>query len=112
MMLLKVKEDRIDFAELEKAGTTEALKDRLKGLASPLLSTLDRRLSELKKQSRLPQHVTIDVDPGFEREWIGIRIKAYNTEDIGTAVTKLDTLLRTGVFRSILELTHGSTGRS
>jgi hypothetical protein len=112
LMLSKVKQDRIDFAGLEGTRSMEELKQRLRAMVNPALSALGLRLSEIAKQCRLPQNIRVEVDPGFEREWIDVRIKARSPEEVGTAVTKLGDLVKIGVFRSIFDLTNGSPNRN
>jgi hypothetical protein len=112
LALLKTKRGYIDFHELENAEDMEALRLSLKRATHPLLSRLEDRLEKIREASALPPHIRVQVDPVFEKEAIDIQVRARNNAEVEEALKKLEALSRQGVFRSIFELTHGTSERN
>lgn len=108
LLLLKVKEGGLPWEELESAADADQLKVSLKKRTHPVLSTLERRLKELRALAALPPHIILNVDPFFERESLDIVIRAKRVRDVEEAVPALDRLVKDGCIREILELTDGT----
>ncbi len=112
LTLLKVKRGGIDFQEFENTKDMEALRQSLKRVTYPLLSRLEERLEKIREASALPPHISIKVDPVFEKESIDICVRARTNDEVDGALKKLETLSEQGLFRSIFELTHGTPDRN
>jgi ParB-like chromosome segregation protein Spo0J len=112
LALLKTRKGRIDFQELEKETDMEGLRQSLRRATHPLLSRLDERLDKIREKSDLPPHIRVKVDPVFERESIDIHVRARSQVEVDEALERLEALSQQGFFRSIFELTHGSTDRN
>ena len=107
-LLVKVKEGRIPIKDYSRLATVDALKLSLKKRTHPMLSMLEQRLKEALMKAALPPRITVKVDPFFEKEFIDIGIRARCVEDVDEAVRGLDSLIKNGWIRSILELTKGT----
>jgi len=112
LTLLKLKRGSIDFQEFEHTKDMEALRQSLKKVTHPLLSRLEERLNKIREASALPPHISIKVDPVFEKEAIDICVRARTNDEVDRALKKLETLSEQGLFRSIFELTHGTPDRN
>lgn len=111
LMLIKVRQGRIDLRPWENVPDMEALIGGLKKATHPLLAGLQERLGLIREASALPPHIKVQVDPVFEKEAIDIQVRARNEAEVDEALKKLEALSRQGIFRSIFELTHGTSGR-
>ena len=111
LMLLKIRQGRIDLEQWEGMKDMEALMRVLKRATHPVLAGLEERLGRIREASALPPHIKIQVDPVFEKESIDIQVRARSNAEVIEALKKLEALSRQGVFRSIFELTHGTPGR-
>ena len=111
MMLARVKLGGIDFAGFEEVRDMEALRRALKKRTNPLLSGLEERLAAILTACALPPSIKVRVDPAFERETVDITIRARSSGEIEAAASKLGGIAREGLFRSIFELTHGTSNR-
>jgi hypothetical protein len=107
LSLLKVKKGSIDFSTIRDVSDTQDLKRRLKKLTSPILSSLEQRLSEAMLRCSLPPNLDIKVDPFFEKGYIDILIRAKSDKEVRDALEKLGVILDGGCIGSILELTKG-----
>jgi len=105
--LMKIKKGRFVSSVLKYAGNAQELRTRLKKSIYPRLSSLEKKLEEIKKSSALPPALDIRVDPFFEKEYIDITIRAKSEKETKELLEKLDEVLQKGHIRSILELTKG-----
>jgi hypothetical protein len=105
--LMKIKKGRFSSGVLKHAGNARELRNRLKKILYPGLSSLEKQLENIRKISALPPALDIRVDPFFEKEYIDITIRAKSEEEIKELLRKLDEVLQKGHIRSILELTKG-----
>jgi|WetSurMetagenome_2_1015567.scaffolds.fasta_scaffold265157_2 ParB/RepB/Spo0J family partition protein len=105
--LMKVKKGRFVSGVLKYAANAPELRARLKKITHPRLSSLERKLEEIRKASALPPALDIRVDPFFEKEYIDITIRAKSEKEAKELLGKLDEVLQKGHIRSILELTKG-----
>ena len=105
--IIKIRTDNIDFDTITGITKADELKMRLKKLASPILTSLEDRLKEIKLRCSLPPDIDIKVDPFFEKEYIDILIRAKTDEDIRDAIEKLENILDNGYAGSIFELIKG-----
>jgi hypothetical protein len=111
LLLMKVRQGRIDLRPWEGVTDMETLIRELKRATHPLLAGLQDRLSLIRETFTLPPYIKLHVDPVFEKESIDIQVRARNHAEVDEALTRLEGLSRQGVFRSIFELTHGTPGR-
>ena len=105
--LIKIKRGRFNSGVLKYAGNAQELRTRLKKITHPGLSSLEKKLDEIRKTSALPPALDIRVDPFFEKEYIDITIRAKSEKEIKELLGKLDKVLQKGHIRSIFELTKG-----
>jgi hypothetical protein len=105
--LMKLKEGRIDFVALSGAADADDLRTRLKRRTHPMLTSLEKKLEGLRHQSALPPAIDIRVDPFFEKEYIDIRIRTGDIQELESALERLRKTLEDGLLGSILELTKG-----
>ncbi len=105
--LMKIKKGRFVNGILKYAGNAQELRTRLKKITHPRLSSLEKKLEEIRKASALPPALDIRVDPFFEKEYIDITIRARSEEKTRELLEKLGEVLQKGHIRSILELTKG-----
>lgn len=105
LSILKLKNGDIDFSVIKGVDNPYDLKKRLKYSINPILSGLEKDLSEIKDKCALPSEIDIKVDPFFEKEYIDIHIRANNTEEVGRALLKINRILDAGYIRSIFGLT-------
>jgi hypothetical protein len=112
LMLLKIKQGRIEFARLDEAGSTDALKETVRRATHPALVGMEEHLARLLAASALPPNIRIKVDPNFERDAVDISIQAHTDEEMDDALNRLREITDGGIFRSILELTHGGPARN
>ena len=105
--LMKIKKGRFVSGVLKYAGNAQELRTRLKKITHPGLSSLEKKLEEIRKASALPPALDIRVDPFFEKEYIDITIRAKSEKETKELLGKLDEVLQKGHIRSILELTKG-----
>jgi hypothetical protein len=107
LMLLKVKQGRIDGARLDEAGSIDALKQTVRRATHPGLVGMEAHLARLLGTAALPPNIRIKVDPNFERDAVDISIQAATDGEMDDALRRLRDMADRGIFRSILELTHG-----
>ncbi len=107
LMLLKIKQGRIEFAQLDKADNADELKQVVRHATHPALVGMEGQLDRLLAASALPPNIRVTVDPNFERDAIDISIRARTGEEMEGALNKLREIADRGIVRSILELTHG-----
>jgi ParB/RepB/Spo0J family partition protein len=112
LMLIKVRNGHIGLDRWEGVVDVEGLIKALTRETHPLLTGLEERLGRIRETSALPPHIRIQVDPVFEKESIDIQVRARSAAEVDEALEKLGALSQQGVFRSILELTHGTRGRN
>ena len=105
--LMKIKKGRFVSGVLKYAGNAQELRARLKKIIHPRLTSLEKKLEEIRKSSALPPALDIRVDPFFEKEYIDITIRAKSEKETKELLEKLDEVLQKGHIRSILELTKG-----
>ena len=105
--LMKIKKGRFVSSVLKYAGNAQELRTKLKKIIYPRLSSLEKKLEEIRKSSALPPALDIRVDPFFEKEYIDITIRAKSEKETKELLEKLDEVLQKGHIRSILELTKG-----
>ncbi len=112
LMLLKIKQGHIEFARLDEAGSTDELKQTVRRATHPALVGMEEHLARLLAASALPPNIRIKVDPNFERDAVDISIQARTGEEMDNALRRLREMTDGGIFRSILELTHGRPARN
>jgi hypothetical protein len=112
LMLLKIRKEPVDLQQLEGVKDMEGLIRGLKRITHPILTRLEGRLEKIREASALPPHISIKVDPVFEKESIDICVRARTNDEVDGALKKLETLSEQGLFRSIFELTHGTPDRN
>ncbi len=105
--LVKIKNNNIDFDSLKKASDAQELKKKLKQITNPILSSLEKKLKQIKLQCSLPPDIDIKVDPFFEKRYIDIVIKVKTENHAKEAIEKLNSIMTDGHLRSIFELTEG-----
>jgi ParB family transcriptional regulator, chromosome partitioning protein len=105
--LMKIKKGKFAGRMLKYADNAQELRAKLKKILYPRLSSLERRLEEIKKSSALPPALDIRVDPFFEKEYIDIIIRAKSEKETKELFEKLQEVLQKGHIRSILELSKG-----
>lgn len=105
--LAKIKRGSFDKTVLKGAKNSEDLRAKLKKKIHPGLSSLEKKLEQIRKKSALPPGIDIKVDPFFEKEYIDIVIRTKNEQDTKKLIRKLDEVLEEGYIRSVLELTKG-----
>jgi hypothetical protein len=105
--LMKIKKGRFVSGVLKYAGNAQELRARLKKIIHPRLTSLEKKLEEIRKSSALPPSLDIRVDPFFEKEYIDITIRVKNEKETKELLGKLDEVLQKGHIRGILELTKG-----
>jgi ParB/RepB/Spo0J family partition protein len=105
--LMKIKKDGFVSGVLKYAGNAQELRARLKKITHPKLTSLEKKLEEIRKTLALPPALDIRVDPFFEKEYIDIIIRSRSEEETRELLGKLDEILQKGHIRSILELTKG-----
>jgi len=77
-------------------------------MAYPILTSLHKKLQDIRHALALPPNIDIKVDPFFEKEYIDIGIRAKNQEDINQALEKLHRLTDDGILGRIFDLTKGN----
>jgi len=107
MMLVSIKQGRLDFGRLAAVDSMGTLKRALKRTSHPALSGLESALTGVLKSCALPPNIKVHVDPYFEKDWIDFSVRARNSEETGHALKKLEFLLAEGLLGSLFELTHG-----
>ncbi len=107
LALAKIKKGTINLRGLRTSGDGRELKALLKKRNYPILSSMEKRLSAIKRRCALPPYVDIKVDPFFEKEYIDILLKIRSENDLKSSIEKLEGILKDGCIRSILELTQG-----
>lgn len=112
LMLLKVKQGSIECAPLDEAGSTDALKQTVRQATHPALVGMEEHFARLLAASALPPNIRIKVDPNFERDTVDVSIQVRTDEQMDAALRRLREVADKGIFRSILELTHGGPARN
>lgn len=107
MQLAKIKQGEVDFSEMQGAQDSVELKERLKMVVYPVLTSLRDELSSIRRQCKLPPNVDIKVDPFFEKEYIDIIVRIRNDQELRGSMKILDKCLEDGFVRRILELING-----
>lgn len=107
MRFVKIKEGQIDLNEIRDIKNIHDLKKELKKKMNPILSSLEEEFKAIIHKCALPPNIDIKVDPFFEKEYIDIRIKGKDQEEIEDAIEKLGRVLKDGHIRSMFGLTKG-----
>lgn len=105
--LVRIKKGRLTKGLLKDPGNAQELRIRLKKRVHPKLSSIEKKLEDIKKAAALPPALDIRVDPFFEKEYIDITIRMKDELESKELLGKLDDIFKKGYIRSILELTRG-----
>lgn len=70
--------DRKGYNRIQKG---QALRDRLRELRMPHLSSLRRRFQQAQSALRLPRQISVETDPFFERKLVSITIRTTTPEE-------------------------------
>jgi len=108
LSLLKLKHNKLPFTKFPPASNSQDLIKNLKEIAYPILTSLHKKLQDIRHTLALPPNIDIKVDPFFEKEYIDIGIRAKNQEDINQALEKLRRLTDDGILGRIFDLTKGN----
>jgi len=105
--LVRIKKGKLSTGLLKDPGNAQELQARLKKRVHPKLSSLKKKLEDIRKAAALPPALDIRVDPFFEKEYIDITIRTKDEQESKELLGKLDDIFEKGHIRSILELTKG-----
>lgn len=108
LCLLKLKHDKLSLDNFPPSINSQDLIKNLKKMAYPILTSLHKKLQDIRHALALPPNIDIKVDPFFEKEYIDIGIRAKNQEDINQALEKLHRLTDDGILGRIFDLTKGN----
>ncbi|OPY02030.1 MAG: putative chromosome-partitioning protein ParB [Syntrophorhabdus sp. PtaB.Bin184] len=105
--LIRIRKGTLTGRDIPVMENPDMLRAYLKRKTHPILSSLAKKLKEIRNAMALPPGLDIRVDPFFEKEYIDIIVKTGSEDDVEAALGKISELVAAGHIRRIFELTKG-----
>lgn len=105
LTLIKIKTDDLPFEELHTLNNPFEIKEALKKRINPGIKKLEDEFKNIRRNLKLPDNVTIKIDPFFEKEYIDIMIKAKDKSELEVALKSLTENLKSKGMEAIFGIT-------